>query len=264
MLMEGEVNFGAVNCEKNQQLCQHFAIQVFTSRLYLNNLFFLKKKPWNFKGYPTIRIFLNDGIDDFHGQHTSEALYNWVKMQLSNKLVQLTWENCWFLSFVYVFCFCCSFIGYFVLCIVQTWDVWRSSSEEPRNVARWFFRRSMVNFSLRLNKSQIWFIRWVFVLNWWRLRCGPCTALKPHLKKTANLLGKTSYCSIYANSYSTCLQRDGWMSVLWTAILIESSASSKASRTILSSNSLAPLIAMVANYRTTDCLVDWLIVEVVV
>ena len=40
--------------------------------------------------YPTIRMFVDDGFDDYLGLHTSEALYAWVKMQLVNNVVPIT------------------------------------------------------------------------------------------------------------------------------------------------------------------------------
>jgi thioredoxin-like negative regulator of GroEL len=69
MLLEGEVRFGAVNCEKNAVLCQRLGVM----------------------SYPTIRFFGVDGMaEDFHGQHTSEDLFSWVKLQLRDNVVRLT------------------------------------------------------------------------------------------------------------------------------------------------------------------------------
>jgi thiol-disulfide isomerase/thioredoxin len=71
LLLEGQVKFGAVNCEKQQRLCQQFGIGQ----------------------YPTIRFFHHGDADDFFGSHTTEALFSWVQMLLVERLVTLTPQN---------------------------------------------------------------------------------------------------------------------------------------------------------------------------
>lgn len=67
LLLEDEVQFAAVNCERERRLCQHFQIG----------------------SYPTIRIYASDGQEDFNGRHTTEDLFSWVKLHLDNRVVPL-------------------------------------------------------------------------------------------------------------------------------------------------------------------------------
>lgn len=71
MLLEGEVAFGAVNCESAEarRLCNYFQIQ----------------------SYPTILFFHRDNqFDIYTGQHTSEDLYSWAKLLSENHVVAVT------------------------------------------------------------------------------------------------------------------------------------------------------------------------------
>lgn len=71
LLLEGQVKFGAVNCEKQQRLCQQFGIGQ----------------------YPTIRFFHHGDADDFFGSHTTEELFSWVQMLMENRVVDITPQN---------------------------------------------------------------------------------------------------------------------------------------------------------------------------
>jgi protein disulfide-isomerase A6 len=71
LMLEGTVRFAAVNCESPRQkrLCQYFGIQQ----------------------YPTIRLFMNGGQEEFTGSH--DQLYTWIQLFLNNQLVELDPSN---------------------------------------------------------------------------------------------------------------------------------------------------------------------------
>jgi len=67
ILFEDKVQFGAVNCEKNERLCMRQNIQ----------------------GYPTLRLQLQDGsVDTYQGPLEADMVEAWIKDAIDSKLIQ--------------------------------------------------------------------------------------------------------------------------------------------------------------------------------